>query len=251
MAGRDQSQWEDSAGDGAPTGAPAPHYFLTPHSFLCRTDGVLIFLDLSQDEYVCLEPAHSDAIGRRLGLAPPQPEGDGDVGPILEELVEAGLLTSDSRSGKAPLPIEQSATLREMSRFDIGAGPRVTARHVAAFLGALLVARAWLGLAPIERIVRRVARRRARRPSPPDPERARELTEIYRKLRPLFMSRKDQCLLNSLLLIEFLARFGLYPAWHFGVRIREFSAHCWVQHGDFVYDDDVENICKYALIMKV
>ena len=239
------------------TGVGAPRYFLTPDTFLARADGVLVFLDLRSDEYLCLEPSLTGGVSRLLGLPLPGRDGgggaeDGSTAEAeLEELVEAGLITADPGAGKPALPGSGRDGLREMPRFDIGAGPKVRARHVAAFVLAFAIARSWLRLAPIHRIVGRVARRKAKRRARNDVERARELSEIYRKLRPLFMSRKDQCLLNSLLLIEFLARFGLYPSWHFGVRVREFSAHCWVEDEGLLYDDDVENVCKYAVIMKV
>lgn len=229
-------------------GGAAPTYFLTPHSFACRVDGILIFLDLKGDDYVCLEPGDSDSVGRLLGLLPAR---DGATGPPpVEALIEAGLITADARSGKPATPPAKQGALRELPGFDIDSGPRAGARHVAALLKGYVIARTLLGLAPLERVVRRVARRRARNGGRADPERARELVEIYRRLRPLVMSRKDRCLLNTLLLIEFLAAFGVYPSWRFGVKLRPFSAHCWVQDGDLLYEEDVEIVAKYSLIMK-
>jgi hypothetical protein len=64
-------------------------------------------------------------------------------------------------------------------------------------------------------------------------------------------SSKDECLYDSLALLEFLARYRIYPDWVFGVQTRPFAAHCWVQQGDIVFNDTVEHVTGYSPIMIV
>ena len=60
-----------------------------------------------------------------------------------------------------------------------------------------------------------------------------------------------KCLHDSLALLEFLARHGIFPDWVFGVRARPFVAHCWVQYEDMVFNDTVEHVTGYIPIMVV
>lgn len=82
-------------------------------------------------------------------------------------------------------------------------------------------------------------------------DRVNELVEIYKILKPLLVTVKDQCLLNSLCLIEFLACYRIYPDWWFGVRLNEFYAHCWVQSGNVIFDDFIQNTSANEPIMVV
>jgi hypothetical protein len=70
-------------------------------------------------------------------------------------------------------------------------------------------------------------------------------------LRIFLFSHRDRCLHDSLALLEFLARYDIFPDWAFGVRARPFVAHCWVQHGDIVFNDTVEHVAGYTPIMVV
>ena len=142
-----------------------------------------------------------------------------------------------------------------MLGYEIGQAPKVRAGHVLNFFKALIITKSMLRFASIERTVMRVKRRKdrfhARGGAEPDPERVNELVEIYKILKPLFVTVKDNCLFNSLFLIEFLASYRVYPSWYFGVRLNEFYAHCWVQQGNVIYDDFIQTTCQNQPIMAV
>jgi hypothetical protein len=70
-------------------------------------------------------------------------------------------------------------------------------------------------------------------------------------MRAFLFSTRDECLHDSLAVLEFLARHQLFPSWVFGVRARPFAAHCWVQHDGFVCNDTVEHVSGYVPIMVV
>jgi hypothetical protein len=70
-------------------------------------------------------------------------------------------------------------------------------------------------------------------------------------LRPLFYTTREACLLDSLTLTHFLARYGVFPTWVFGVKTDPFYAHCWVQQGDFVFNDSPDFIKGFSPILVV
>jgi hypothetical protein len=233
--------------------------YLTGHVFLARAGCHYVFLDLRQDSYICVDPQFTAYLDFRLDLPPADVAWAVKIDPavpaaaedLLAQMIELGILTSDPRNGKKATQLTHVEGIRELPRYGVG-GPRIRFGHVAAFLKAAAVAKMLLRLGRIEATVMRITNRRIRSasPAPQYSEEVRDLVEIFRKLRPLTMRRKDRCLLNSLALIEFLAAFNVFPAWYFGVRMNEFLAHCWVQEGPTIYDDDVENICDYSIIMR-
>jgi hypothetical protein len=107
---------------------------------------------------------------------------------------------------------------------------------------------------PFERVIRRVRTRNARVGSIAtqlDTARAAKLVEGFARYRVFLFSSKNECLYDSLALLEYLARYGIYADWVFGVQTRPFAAHCWVQHGDIVFNDTVEHVSGYTPIMVV
>jgi hypothetical protein len=135
---------------------------------------------------------------------------------------------------------------------DEAAGPRTGS--VAAFLAASAFAKLALRAWRFERVILRVKRRKAARgpqQGPLDASRARSLVEAFIRYRIYLFSSKDECLYDSLALIEFLARHGIYPDWRFGVQTRPFAAHCWVQQDDVVFNDTVEHVSGFTPIMVV
>jgi hypothetical protein len=70
-------------------------------------------------------------------------------------------------------------------------------------------------------------------------------------LRPNFFSEKDACLRDSLTFIEFLALYGMYPTWVFGVTMEPFAAHSWVQQGPMVLNDYIPRVTPFTPIMAI
>lgn len=62
---------------------------------------------------------------------------------------------------------------------------------------------------------------------------------------------QETCLYRAFLLRRFLASAGLHADWVFGVATWPFSAHCWLQAGNLVLDDDVDRVRSYSPIMVV
>ena len=83
-----------------------------------------------------------------------------------------------------------------------------------------------------------------------DIDRSRELVDIFGRLRSLF-PRRYLCLFDSLALIEFLARYDLFPSWIFGVRLEPWAAHCWVQEAGHIFNEELEEAAGYTPVMGI
>jgi Transglutaminase-like superfamily len=83
-----------------------------------------------------------------------------------------------------------------------------------------------------------------------DLDQARRVAATFFALRTT-ISRPHVCLHDSLVLMDLLLRNGLSPTMVFGVKLRPFEAHCWLQHGDTALNDDAGYIERYSPIMSV
>jgi hypothetical protein len=236
-------------------------YALADHVFVCLNGEHLVLLDLKEDRYWALEASQTAGFESLVDGWPVKVAGAADsadspspeTAAAVEVLVGRGLLTQAVPPGKDATPVTATLPMRELvSESDTAAGPRsgswITFFTASAF--AKLALRTW----PFERVIRRVKRRKellGPNAIPLDAERARKLVEAFARYRVFLFSSKDECLYDSLALIEFLARYGIYPQWVFGVQTRPFAAHCWVQHGDIVFNDTVEHVSGYTPIMVV
>ncbi len=232
-----------------------PELALGDEVFLALCEDTLIFLDLRRDDYVSIEPRFTDRLLESLGLPGSGTSASSgrvvdaaEFSALLSDLAEAGLVSIQATTRPFEM-LDHPGDIQELQRFGVG-GPGVRWSHLLAMAKAVVRARWKLGIWPLSRAVNSVQQRRPVPPAPPPQEHLRALVEIYRKLRPLFMSRRDKCLLDALTLIEFLASYAIYPNWVFGVRNNAFAAHCWVQLDSLVLDDDLENVCDYAVIMR-
>lgn len=66
-----------------------------------------------------------------------------------------------------------------------------------------------------------------------------------------FVPGQGECLYRACLLRSYLAGRGLGSSWVFGVRTWPFAAHCWLQCGDLVLDDDPDRVALYTPILVV
>jgi hypothetical protein len=170
----------------------------------------------------------------------------------LQELLDGGLLTTDPSAGKSLSAARVELALERLIDPEDATQSRPRAMHVARFIRACTTAAIRLRWGHIQRTVNAVANRKRRRASstPFDVDKARELTASFQTLRSLF-PRDYLCLFDSLALLEFLAGFDLYPTWVFGVRLEPWAAHCWVQEGQYIFNEGVEEAAFYTPIMTV
>ena len=231
------------------------HYSLADHVFVCVNDEHVVLLDLKQDRYWALE---ADKTAPLVGLVPGWPVSPtpGEVQPeeaqeVAAALLDQGILAGDA-AGKDATPVAISPPARELLPDHEYRRTPLRLGTVLKFVSAALAAKIALRWAPFEKVVRNFgARKRSGSAAAQtlDVERARGLVATFFRLRIFVFSSKNECLFNSLALLGFLERHGVYADWVFGVQARPFAAHCWVQKDEIVFNDTVEHVSGYTPIM--
>lgn len=249
-----------------------PQYVLAHHVFVCVQGEHVVFLDVRKDRYFALEATRTAGLGRFVAGWPVSApltvdfvrhgadsaarslEEKVDVGVlsgVITLLVEKGILITDAEKGK---PAE--ATVASPLHGDLTAdaadekliiGPRLFLRFVIAAVRARLL----LKHRTFETVVERVRLRSTRASTAVTEQELAALVHVFATLRPFFFAAKDACLFDALSLSEFLAAYGVFPNWVFGVQARPFAAHCWLQLDGQVLNDTVDHVQRYTPIMVV
>lgn len=230
-------------------------YAICEHAYTCIAGRHIIFLDIERDKYLCLDLETTATLlphlnGRSLffedSLLSECVTWAG-VARILAELEQRNLI--------AQLPLDQTAPSLEQiapaTRSICGATGNKHPRTVAGaaeFILAVTRTAVLLRWRTLAKTVAHVTRRRKSAATScagvgPEP-----LVQRFASYRSRF-AKTDACLFNSLALLDFLALHGQYPKLVFGVSMRPFQAHCWVQHEDTVLGDTVERVSQFTPIM--
>jgi hypothetical protein len=231
-------------------GGTMAHYFLPAHVHFCARGDAFVFLDLRKDDYTLIDGRSADAI--RVLCAGGRPRGTDALNEALNELLSAGLLTADPMKGRSVAPTLVELADELLVDPESPPKPRITLHHFWHFVCACTLATIRLRRDPIEALIRKVEARKARlrSSSTADFSRARQLTVVFQTLRSFF-PRDYLCLFDSLALVEFLARYELFPTWVFAITLEPWGAHCWVQEGRFIFNEGVEEAARYSPVMAI
>jgi hypothetical protein len=252
-----------------------PQYLLARHVFVCVQGEHVVFLDVRKDRYFALESVITAGLGR---LVPGWPVAAlrhaefarheaGSAAPVIAEecqpaafagvvslLLEKGILVSDPADGKAAAATVAEPLRGELAAEDVDERARIGPVLFTRFVSAAIRARLHLKHRTFESVVERVRSRgeRGRRMASVVPEaELHRLIGAFATLRPFFFAAKDACLFDALSLSEFLAGYGVFPNWVFGVQSRPFAAHCWLQLGGVLLNDTIDRVKRYTPIMVV
>ncbi len=227
-------------------------YLICRDVYACKIDDSAIFLHLGLDKYFTVPPSCMpelddkvqgfSTLGQTRSANPPIASETGAS--TIDSLLASGILTESEDLGR---PASYAAVcLTEalppgIGRNEAGA---IHAEQCARFFGAFSYVRTQLYIKRLRAIIRRFQRRRdetrKRRKIRSSSDLSRELSAFLR-LRSFFYTAKDHCLLDSLILTEYLNRGGFDPTFVIGVRTRPFLAHAWVQLGECLIDGCLES----------
>ena len=254
--------------------------FLQSHVFLCRGKRHWVILDVNRDKYLCVDRRQFEALGPLLqGWASDTgdirdakgPSGHGgtdssraysepdaskpqeDVVDLANQLLSLGMLSEAGAHAKGALATAYPLPTEAIDPHEPASSRWSSCVHAGAFFLSCARASRELREQPFRATIESVRERRSRnrvRAGKLDLARARALVATFESLR-LFYPRPYLCMFDSLALIHFLARQGLYPDWVFGVNADPFEAHCWVQSGGTVLNDRVERVSGFTPIMCV
>ncbi len=245
-------------------------YLLSPHVHVCVAGKHVVLLDLERDKYLSVEPAHrlsrwvrgwpvSEPPGVCAGAPDPTANRSSGPGPedgLLSKMIAQGMLVTDPKVGKEAVPVATTRPEISLVDFDLDTPLAATAADLGHFLIAYAAAKSALHFRSIKSVVGAAARRRARTETRACASRAemgkvRGLVGAFVYLRPLFFTARQACLLDSLTLLNFLARHQIFPQWVFGVKPNPFCAHCWVQQAEAVYNDTPDFVRGFTPILVV
>lgn len=194
-------------------------------------DADLIALDLSKDEYLCLPGLGEQISANGAGWSAASEE-------LFSGLLATGLFSFEPPSPRrSPPPVPNRTTL----------GVAADARRMTddlRFLGAVLKYGSLAKSLTVHRLTCL-----ARRPhNAPDHEaQVQRLAAVFARRLP-WVPGQGECLYRAFLLRALLADAGVDVTWVFGVRTWPFAAHCWLQCGDLLLDDDLDRVRLYTPI---
>jgi hypothetical protein len=215
---------------------PEQTWSLSPEAHAVAVEDILVFLHVGADAYYCLRNAEGalQLASDRRSLACTDPAA-------IEPCRRAGLVApgppAHSRWAGLPPPTATAVRLQY---------PGPAWRDLAPLLASSLDLVRHYWRRPFCKILQRVADRPLA-PASPAPE-LLALVDAFHRWVP-YAPVSAKCLLRSFMLLRLLGRSGHGAHWVFGVRTAPFQAHCWLQCGGLVLDDDHERVAAFAPIL--
>lgn len=231
-------------------------YYLSQNIHICVVDDQIVVLDLVRDKYLSLDKDASSLLRPYVGLLSSRGGvlNSGEEAPLDEVLSR---LSASAILCTAHIPPAATGTHQPFVRPHDAITPRppfrehVRAHHAARYIASVVSAKSALRMRPLHRVVLSERRKNAARASSRgmfDSARVARLCSVYSRLRVIATGPR-QCLFDSLALKLFLAKYGVYPDWIFGVRLNPFAAHCWLQHGNTLVNDSLDSVRQFTPIM--
>lgn len=236
-------------------------YQLAPNVYFCWVDDGGVFLDLGKNKYsgIALPEARvlstwiPELSGGEFEIQSEQSDPQAISDDLAQAFIGAGFLTTSVVPRRSVAPPKLRCTESFSSApYDVSNGP-IRSAHIYHFAVAYLYVAVQLKLRRLRQIVHSFQNSKAVALPGQEPSASEllSLLTIYRQLRPWFFTAYEQCLLNSLVLAEFLHRFNVRPDFIIGVTTKPFFAHAWVQKGNVVLDDTVEMVSYFTPILTV
>ena len=202
---------------------------------LCFTNDGAVFLDLRRDQYFGLDGTAAQVLRSLV-------DGDDSAAcaTLAGELVARGLLTEDLRTARPLTPTRIVIPDCAFADSEIDDRPAVKIGHALMLIRIAVTVWAALRVRSIEYAVERFSRIKARHgtESTLNPRQTEELIAVFLHLRPLLFVSRERCLMNALILAEFLQRNGVNATCVFGVTTLPFAAHSWVQTEDIIATEE-------------
>jgi hypothetical protein len=235
-----------------------PMYFLSRDCYVCNTQDYWIILSAKQDKYLCVTHGNLKSIGPQLygwqdrcaSEAPSRLQEENEA--LVASLKRGGIITDNPADGK---PFAELEFVGRDSALEIrNAKNRFKISLILAvrFFFACGMVDWQLRQNKLSSVLKKIEgrRRRTRSTSAADVSGSLKLLAVFNQLRP-FYPRSYLCLFDSLALLEFLAAHRNLPKLVFGVVADPFQAHCWLQQGTVVLNDDLERVGRYKPILSV
>lgn len=223
-------------------------YCLRPHLSYCQVEGHLIFLDIDNDQYFRLSAPMECAFVSYM-------EGSEILDVALRTLVERKILIESSPLSTptpAPPPNVERPAFSAMEQWSLSRQTRL--RVLPEVITTVCCTQLKLKTTKLTDVVSALTLYRRKRCLQGNvhlpflaSENLLDATSRFARARQ-YVPVERCCLLDSLALVNFLARRGLHANIVFGVTGDPFSAHCWVQVGKLVLNDTVGSVNSFTPI---
>jgi hypothetical protein len=231
--------------------------YLRKSVHLAIIEDSIVALDIDSNRYSlisCSQPNNLIAILETSFSGSGDIEGsDLQFGDTLAEMEAANLLTKERVLGKCPELLTPLASVNEIPSCDVRDIPRLGPRQSISIFKAVYTSLILLKVSRLSDIFQRVSKIRSRHSAIPRPGSAEiaDRLDLYIQGRTLFLDWNDRCLVNSLALLNYLAPFGIFPHWVFGVQLYPFAAHCWLEDDQFIYGESFTYCRSFSIILRV
>lgn len=226
-------------------------FFLKNGTYSCAIGETRIVLDTVQDKYFFFAGHQATWFAELVGTCEPGSISS-DAITFGERLCDRGILTNRSDAGHA---MSESSTPRTLENLPVIDKAPIRLRDIFTFAAGFAHLRRLQD--PKQRNLRHIlaavqswkqaARRRPTIANCDVPA----LVHTFHALSPWFFSVHDACFFRSVLLIHFLARYGVEADWTFAVRVSPFRAHCWVTFCGVLLNDDPDSAVSFQPILTV
>jgi hypothetical protein len=230
-------------------------YFLSRDCFVCRTQNYWIVLSAGRDKYLCVTDDNLSSIGHWIhgwqgggGSTKCLPQLSAADEQMLAALISNGIITRNPKEGKLFAESESPARVSATEIAQAADRKIISPLCVARFLSACVRVDLQLRTKGLPRALARLQRRRRLPATTLRGINSSALMAAFKELRPWY-PRAYLCLFDSLALLEFLASYRAFPRIVFGVVADPFQAHCWLQEGDVVVNDNLERVRRYTPIL--
>lgn len=220
------------------------HFALRDGVSFCECADRLIFLDVERDRYFALSSAAEFAFRQVYR----ERELDGASQMAVEQLAKSGVLAPAAKYTKlqpcpAP-PVARTSLTPNKDQFSSGALVHAMAR--------LALSSAESKLMPLRSRIAQLRRRKSAI-TPSYTESRGTLAQIASVFRfsGLVITPHDRCLPRSIALAHTLLDRRIAPTFVFGVRLQPFGAHCWVQVGDCLLNESIDEVRNFTPILVV
>jgi hypothetical protein len=235
-------------------------HFLSKDCFVCKMGAYWIILSARRDRYLCVTHEQLASIGGQLdGWQNQSPNlnspssSEEDTNALIDSLISNGIITDDPTFGKSFAESPYLAPDDQLESPNAAQSAKTPFLLEAQFFLACGATDWRLRTMSFSRVLAMIVRRKRRAKSSNavyNSALASSIIGAFNALRPLY-PRSYLCLFDSLALLEFLAGSQLFPNVVFGVVADPFQAHCWVQQGSTILNDDLERVRRYRPILSV
>lgn len=207
----------------------------------CVTGQRAIFLDVRADRYFGLRTEWDREFQAFFA--------SGEAGPAMPALVEAGILIETDGVGDAIEPARVTRAVREFPIEPVSPLGRQSLHCIFAQFKAMLLLRT----CPFGVVIREIEERsrlldiKGKDASEQDWIAAVSAFASSTCLRP----RDRHCLTSAIAFLHVAHKAGHKAKLVLGVSATPFSAHCWVQAGEYVLSDRLENIRPFEPILAI